>query len=149
MSKPSAGHDNLARHAHLLDDTELGVRTFPRGTRQLGDTCKLIIAFNGDERLVLEEEAGDRAPRELVVDVRTGGTDGSLLLSALRTRPWACPDSPVLICPTEDTEDGICYLIRTPEISEMFEVIRDGLDIESPGEFAGPQTGLDAAAAGG
>ncbi|MEM1298885.1 MAG: hypothetical protein AAGH68_06345 [Pseudomonadota bacterium] len=149
MSTPPLGQDNLGRLAHLIDDPELGVRTFTRGTRQLGDPCTLTVAVNGDEKLTFQEEAGDRAPRELVVDIRSHCGEVAMLLSALQTRPWASPDSPVIMCPDAGIGDGLCYLIRTVEISDMLQIIRHGLDIEPPGEFAGGQTGLDAAAGGG
>lgn len=149
MSMPRMGQDNFGRLAHLIDDPELGVRTFTRGTRQLGDLCKLTVAVNGDEKLTFEEEAGDRAPRELVIDIRSHCGEVVLLLSALETRPWASPDSPVIMCPDTGVGEGLCYLIRTAEISDMLQIIRDGLDIEVPGEFSGGQSRLDAAAGGG
>lgn len=127
------------------------MRTFPRGTRELGEQCRLTIAVNGTERAHFDEDAGDLAPKELVVDIRSSADDMDMLLSAMETRPWACPDSPVIICPTKSNESGLCYLIRTSEISDMVQVIRDGLDMAPSGSLGwgqinATQTRLDAAA---
>jgi hypothetical protein len=137
--------------AHILDDAELTVRQSRRGTRQLGQGCRLTIALNGDACLELEEEAGDRAPRELVVDVCTRSACGPTLLLALATRPWAGPDGPVIMFADAGNKGEVGYLIRTAEITQILEIIREALDLEVPGgwRLGMPETPLDAAAGGG
>lgn len=144
--------------AHVIDDINLTIRLFRRGTRQLGQLCRLTIALNGEERVQLEEDAGDRAPRELVADIRTQTPDAETLIRALETRPWAAPDGPLIMFadPGEPTGAGqqIGYLVRTVEIEEIIETIRTALDQAPPMQHFGPgaqarEARLDAAAAGG
>ena len=142
------GQVNARRLAHIIDDAELGLRTFTRGTRQLGDPCRLILAMNGEEHLCLpEEEVGDRAPRELVIDIRTRSANAALLLRALETRPWLTPENPVIICPDAQAAQGVCYLIRSTEIAEILQAVRQGLDLDPIPEDARIQVQTDTAIA--
>ncbi|MFK7941921.1 MAG: hypothetical protein AB8B85_03270 [Paracoccaceae bacterium] len=145
---PEHGQDNAGCLAHVIEDIDLGLRSFPRGTRQLGETCRLTVAVNSEECLHFDEEAGDLAPREIVIDIRTETTGIERLLSGLRTRPWASADSPVIVCADAAEKSGISYLIRTREISDIVEAIRDGLDIVDPGLPSQANVRLDAAAGG-
>ena len=144
--------------AHVIDDRDMMLRLFRRGTRQLGERCRLTIALNGEEQLKLEEDAGDRAPRELVVDIRTRVSEADTLIQALRTRPWSGPDGPVIMFSSEGAgasgHEKIGYLIRTAEIVEILEAIREALDIriretDLAAGMLMPVTRLDAAAARG
>ena len=141
--------DSTRRLAHVIDDAELGVRCYPRGTRQLGEPCHLAIVMNSEPVLNFDEEAGDHAPRELVIDITTQCGEVGMLLSALATRPWASADSPVIICADVGDGMGVCYLIRTRQIEEILEIVRDGLDIRGSGLGTNGQVRLDAAFGGG
>ena len=139
---------------HLVDDAEIEVRVFQRGTRQLGEPCRLTLALNGDERMTFDEDAGDRAPRELVIDIRTKAMLAETVLQAMLGRPWAVPDGPVIIFTRPEAEGSIAYLVRNAEVSRVLEVVRDALDIQPTlanpeTEFGSAHTRLDAAAGGG
>lgn len=140
--------------AHLVDDAEMTVRVFRRGTRQLGESCKMTVALNGEERLSFDEDAGDRAPRELVIDICTRAGEAETILLALTSRPWLDPDGPVIIFTRPEEDNRIAYLVRNAEISRILDVMRDALDIElgialEQDEDEVGETRLDAAAARG
>lgn len=144
--------------AHVIDDTDLVLRTLRRGTRQLGEPCRLTIALNGEDKLKLEEDAGDGAPRELLIDICTRSESAQTLIRALQTRPWAAPDGAVIMFPGEGgasaEKDDIGYLVRTTEVVEILQAMREALDLDLPNEdlasgmLAG-QTRLDVAPAQG
>lgn len=141
--------DHARRLAHMIDDADMGVRCYPRGTRQIGEPCNLAIVINDERSLEFVEEAGDRAPRELVIDLTTESSGVAMLRSALSTRPWMSADSPVIMCAGTDGAPEISYLIRTREIVEIIEAVRDGLDINGLGQNSDGQVRLDAASGGG
>ncbi|MEM0988854.1 MAG: hypothetical protein AAGK00_08220 [Pseudomonadota bacterium] len=112
----------------LIEDVDLATRVFRRGTRGLGDTCRLVLSLNGEELLLLDEEAGDRAPAHLVIDIRMPIAPGERLMAALAVRPWLHPNQPVIIFPTNNGA-ALGYLVRSPLISRVLGTITTELDL--------------------
>ena len=136
----------------LIEDVDLAIRVFRRGTRQLGQSCRLMISLNGEERLHFSEDAGDRAPSLLVIDLRMPARQGSVLIRALRSRPWKTRDAPVIIYAPEgdggDLDGPIGYLVKSPPIDYVLETIYQALDLDDVSALTRPrragQTWLDA-----
>lgn len=138
-----------AKSVTLLEGLDLALRVFRRGARPAGAPCNLVIALNGEERSHLREPCGAGAPAEAIVDIRTEADAADDLIRAIETRPWLCPEMPVITYPTaHQPEEGVIlsYLIRCAGVEQVIETIENVLDIAAgPTQAELAETPLDAA----
>lgn len=131
----------------LLEDIELAVRSFRRGTRTAQEPCELTVSVNGTERLHVSEPAGPMASAQSIIDLRIQQRHEAVLVGALNSCPWRNDDVPVI--PYQDTSTdtaSIRYLICTASVRLILDAIRTALDIpEGAAMIEQAETLLDAA----
>ncbi|MEM7742405.1 MAG: hypothetical protein AAF409_01735 [Pseudomonadota bacterium] len=128
LSSAAENTEGVVPKVDLIEDVHLAIRIFQSGTRGIGDACRLVLSLNGTEIHVLDEDAGDRAPAELVIDLRMPAAEGMRLMAALAARPWRHPDHPVIIVP--GAGGTVDYLVRTPTVGRVLDTIAGELDLE-------------------